>query len=116
MSVTSQLTGLSRGRFHELEIRDSSGAFQDVLSLIAAGGSGGGAVSSAQTPLSISGQGVLSIDLSGYTDTAGLTALLNNKIDSLAGVGGIVVSGSGTSRTLTIDPVSYTHLTLPTKA
>ena len=75
MSITSQLTGLSRGRFHELEIRDGSGAFQDVLSLIAAGGSGGGAgaVSSAQTPLSISAAGVLSIDLSAYTDSAALT-------------------------------------------
>ena len=85
MSITSQLTGLSRGRFHELEIRDGSGAFQDVLSLIAAGGSGGGAgaVSSAQTPLSISG-GVLSIDLSGYTDSASLATLLSTKIDSLS--------------------------------
>ena len=108
MSITSQLTGLSRGRFHELEIRDGSGAFQDVLSLIAAGGSGGGAgaVSSAQTPLSISG-GVLSIDLSAYTDTTGLTALLSNKLDSLAGAGGIVVSGSGSSRTLSIDLSPY---------
>ena len=107
MSITSQLTGLSRGRFHELEIRDSSGAFQDVLSLIAAGSGGGaGAVSSAQTPLSISG-GVLSIDLSGYTDSAALTTLLSNKLDSLAGAGGIVVTGSGTSRTLTIDLSPY---------
>ena len=105
MSVTSQLTGLSRGRFHELEIRDSSGAFQDVLSLIAAGGSGAGAVSSAQTPLSISG-GVLSIDLSGYTDSAALTTLLSNKLDSITGAGGIVVTGSGTSRTISVDLTS----------
>ena len=106
MSVTSQLTGLSRGRFHELEIRDSSGAFQDVLSLIAAGSGGGaGVVSSAQTPLSISG-GVLSIDLSGYTDSASLATLLSTKIDSITGVGGIVVTGSGTSRTISVDLTS----------
>ena len=105
MSVTSQLTGLSKGRFHELEIRNSSGAFEDVLDLIAAGG-GGGAALSAQAPLSISGN-VLSIDMSAYTDSAALAALLANKIDSLAGAGGIVVSGSGTSRTLTIDLSPY---------
>ena len=67
---------------------------QEVLSLIAAGGgSGGGLVQSVTLPLSISGAGVLQIDLStyltsaqtnsllaSYTTTAGINTLLANYV------------------------------------
>ena len=56
-------TGLSQGDFHVLRVL-SSGQMVDILALVAGGGSGG-AVSSAQAPLSLAA-GVLSIDLSSY--------------------------------------------------
>ena len=50
----------------------------NVLTLI---GASAGAVSSATAPLNIS-SGILSIDLSNYTNTAGLTTLLGGKIST----------------------------------
>ena len=97
--MATVLSGLSEGYFTTLRVL-KQGAFQDVLDLIAAGGSGSsssGAVSSAAAPLSIDAGGVLSIDLSS------ITAQLATKIDSLVGAGGIVVSGSGVGRTLSIN-------------
>ncbi len=75
-------TGLTEGDFHRLAVL-SNGSMTDIISLIGSSGSsgGGGNVNSASTPLSISG-GVLSIDLSSYTNTAGLTTLLAGKLDT----------------------------------
>ena len=96
--MATVLSGLSEGYFTTLRVL-KQGAFQDVLDLIAAGGSesSSGVVSSAAAPLSIDAGGVLSIDLSS------ITAQLATKIDSLVGAGGIVVSGSGVGRTLSIN-------------
>ena len=76
MNVTT--TGLSEGDFHRLAVLHN-GSMTDIISLI--GSPGGGNVDSASTPLSISGS-VLSIDLSSYTNTAGLTTLLASKLDT----------------------------------
>ena len=72
----SPLTGLSEGDFHRLAVLHN-GNMTDIVSLI--GSLGSGTVTSATTLLSVSG-GVLSIDLSTYTTTAGLTTLLAGKI------------------------------------
>ena len=70
--------GLSQEDFTLLNVLHN-GSMQNIISLI--GSLGGGSVDSASTPLSISG-GVLSIDLSSYTNTAGLTTLLASKLDT----------------------------------
>ena len=70
--------GLSQGDFTLLNVLHN-GSMQNIITLIA--GLGGGNVDSANAPLSISG-GVLSIDLSSYTNTAGLTTLLADKLDT----------------------------------
>ena len=77
MSYTFQnlLTGLSQGRFDSLQVRNASGDYVDVLTL------GGSGALAANAPISISG-GVLSIDLSNYTDTTGLTTLLASKLST----------------------------------
>ena len=70
-------TGLTEGEFTLLRVL-SGGSMQDILTLIAAGGSGGsGTVTSANSPLSIA-NGVLSIDLSTYTTTSAMNTLLSN--------------------------------------
>ena len=90
MSFHNLFTGTSQGEFDSLKVRDASGQMVDVLSL---GGGGSGSVTSAQSPLSISGAGVLQIDLStyltsaqtnsllaSYTTTAGINTLLANYV------------------------------------
>ena len=64
--MTSTTTGLTTGDFHRLGVL-SNGVMTDILTLIGAGG--GGAVSSATLPLSIS-NGVISISLAGYIPTS----------------------------------------------
>ncbi len=61
------LTGISQGSFDKIVIKDVNGQMVDILTLISGGG--GGAVSSATLPLSIS-NGVLSISLAGYIPTS----------------------------------------------
>ena len=68
--------GLSQGDCTLLNVLHN-GSMQNIISLI--GSLGGGNVDSANAPLSISG-GVLSIDLSSYTNTLGLTTLLAGKL------------------------------------
>ncbi len=72
------LTGISQGSFDTLYVKNASGDTVNVLTLI---GASAGAVSSATAPLNIS-SGILSIDLSNYTNTAGLTTLLGGKIST----------------------------------
>ena len=74
MNVTTP--GLSEGDFHRLAVMHN-GSMTDIDSLISS--LGGGSENSATTPLSIGG-GVLSIDLSAYTNTTGLTTLLAGKL------------------------------------
>ncbi len=69
----------------------------DILTLI---GAGGGTVTSATLPLSIA-NGVLSIDLSSYSDTVAVNTLLANKIDTVTVAAPLTVSGAGASRALT---------------
>ena len=71
------LSGISQGSFDKIYLRDASGNMVDLLSLVGAGSS----ITSATAPLNIS-SGVLSIDLSSYTDTAGLTTLLAGKMST----------------------------------
>ena len=59
-SWTNVLTGISQGTFDQIYLRDSSGNIVDLLTLIAAGSGGGGTVTSAALPLSIS-SGALSL-------------------------------------------------------
>ena len=72
------LTGISQESFDTLYVKNASGDMVNVLTLI---GASAGAVSSATAPLNIS-SGILSIDLSNYTNTAGLTTLLGGKIST----------------------------------
>jgi len=72
------LTGISQGSFDTLYVKNASGDMVNVLTLI---GASAGAVSSATAPLNIS-SGILSIDLSNYTNTAGLATLLGGKIST----------------------------------
>ena len=72
------LTGISQGSFDTLYVKNASGDMVNVLTLI---GASAGAVSSATAPLNIS-SGILSIDLSNYTNKAGLTTLLGGKIST----------------------------------
>ena len=69
--------GLSQGDFTLLNVLHN-GNMTNILTLI---DSLGGGVDSANTPLTLTG-GVLTIDLSGYTNTAGLLALLAGKSTS----------------------------------
>ena len=69
-------TGLSQADFHVLRVL-SNGQMTDILALV--GGGSGGAVSSAQAPLSLV-SGVLSIDLSAYLSAGAIANLLASKI------------------------------------
>ncbi len=89
-------TGLTEGDFHRLGVL-SNGTMTDILTLI---GAGGGTVTSATLPLSIA-NGVLSIDLSSYSDTVAVNTLLANKIDTVTVAAPLTVSGAGASRALT---------------
>jgi len=64
------LSGISQGSFEKIYVKDANGIMTDILILIAAGGgSGSGAVTSANLPLSIN-NGVLSLDVSGFATAA----------------------------------------------
>ena len=70
--------GLSQGDFTLLNVLHN-GSMQNIISLI--GSLGGGNVDSANAPLSISG-GVLSIDLSSYSDTVAMNTAIANALVS----------------------------------
>ncbi len=76
-TLTTITNGLGQGDFTLLNVLHN-GSMQNIITLI---DSLSGNVDSANAPLSISG-GVLSIDLSSYTNTAGLTTLLGGKIST----------------------------------
>ena len=102
--TTTVTTGLAQADFHTLRILNSNGVMQNILDLIASsggggGGSGPGAVSSATAPLSIDGSGVLIIDLGPYATNSSVS----NKLDGLTGGGAVVLTGSGSTRTITVD-------------
>ena len=67
-------TGLSQGEFHQLKVLHG-GSMQNIISLIGSLG-GSGAVQSVTTPLSISGSGVLSVDLAAYITSSAVNTLL----------------------------------------
>ena len=48
-----------------------------------------------------------SVDLSDYVTDSQLTTALSTKLDALTGGGAVVISGSGTSRTITVDLSGY---------
>ena len=60
------LTGISKGSFDNVYLRDASGNMVDLLTLLAGAG---GTVTSATLPLSIN-SGALSLDLSGFCTSA----------------------------------------------
>ena len=104
-AVTTVTTGLAQADLHTLRILNNSGVMQNILDVIAAssggggGGGGSGAVTSATAPLSIDGSGVLSIDLGQYATNSSVA----NKLDGLTGGGAVVLTGSGSTRTITVD-------------
>ena len=65
-------TGLTEGDFHRLAML-SNGQMTDILTLL--GGGGGSGVTSANTPLSISGS-TMSIDLAAYATSSAVNTLL----------------------------------------
>ena len=115
-TFTNLLRGEDHGDFHSLRFL-RNGTHQEINAVLnGIGGGGGGAVSSATLPLSITNF-VLSIDLSSYsntvamntaisnvlaayTDTTGLTTLLANKLDTLNAGSNVTITGSGASRTI----------------
>ena len=84
-NYTSSLTGISRGRFGKLHIL-RAGSYQDINAVLDALGS---------------------VDLSDYVTNSALTTALSTKLDALTGGGAVVISGSGTSRTITVDLSGY---------
>ena len=88
MVDTNVFTGISSCTFDSLTLY-RSGAYQDLnVILNGLGGGGGGAVSSATLPLSIS-NGVLSINLSSYSDTAAMTAYITTALASYVTSAGV---------------------------
>ncbi len=67
-------TGISSGTFHNLTLQHA-GTYQDLSTLISTLGGGGGTVTSANLPLSIT-NGVLTVDLTAYSTTAAINTLL----------------------------------------
>ena len=104
--MTSPLTNTRSGSFHKIELLNSAGVFQDLLSLLSSAGittltaAGGGN--------SITGTGttrVLTVDLTS------INTALAAKLETLtAAGGGITISGTGATRVLTVD---LTPLTPP---
>ena len=91
------LTGLSRGAFDRLEVRDSNGVMQNILTLL--GNSGGGGISDVQVsaPLSVASSGAVrtvSINLSSYSTSAQMQALLNGKQNTLTAGASITIVGN----------------------
>ena len=85
---TNTFTGISSGTFHDLTLY-RAGAYQDLNTILnGLGGGGGGTVSSATLPLSIL-NGVLSIDLSSYSDTAAVTTLITTALASYVTSAGV---------------------------
>ena len=85
---TNTFTGLSSGIFHDLTLY-RAGAYQDLNTILnSLGGGGGGTVSSATLPLSIA-NGILSINLSSYSDTAAMTAYITTALASYATTAGV---------------------------
>jgi len=77
------LSGISQGSFDQIYLRDASGNFVDIRTLIAAGGSGGGGtVTSSLLPLSIVA-GQISLDLSGFCTAATAPLQLQNGLLTL---------------------------------
>ena len=111
--MTTVLSGLNDGDFTSLRVL-KDGELEDVLALIAAaaasgGGSTGGSVTSVQAPLALSSQGVLQIDLSAYTDTTSLVALLASYVLSSSLFDGIAIKladSGGTFRNLAASQTS----------
>ena len=104
MSFHNLFTGTTQGAFDLLRVRDASGQMVDVLTLVGGGGGGGGGgiVNSVTLPLAITG-GVLSIDLSTYSNTAAINAMLASYALTASlfagvavGAGLLAVSGNGT--------------------
>ncbi len=82
MSNHSVNTGLSTGSFHSIQLLNSSGVFQDLLSLVSAGGGGIATLNVAGGGITISGSGstrTLTVDLSALATTAAVTTALNAK-------------------------------------
>ena len=108
--MTTPLNGVNEGDFHRLAVLNASGVMTDILSLISSAVSTAGAVQSATAPLAIN-SGVLSINLGSYSTTAqvntSIAAGLATKLDALVGAGAAVISGTGTSRTITVDLSAY---------
>ena len=69
-------TGISTGTFHTLTLQHAC-TFQDLSTLISTLGGGGGTVTSASLPLSIT-NGIITVDLSAYSTTAAINTLLAN--------------------------------------
>ncbi len=74
------LLGESHGDFHSLYIL-RNGAHQEINDVLNGISGGGGGALTATLPLAISG-GILSIDLSGYSNTSQVAALLTAALQS----------------------------------
>ncbi len=75
---TNVFTGISSGTFDALTLY-RSGAYQDLNVILNGLGGGGGAVTSATLPLSIS-NGVLSINLAAYSDTVAMNSAISTAL------------------------------------
>ena len=99
--MTTLITGLTEGDFTALRVL-SNGVMTDILTLV---GSGSGAVTSATTPLQISG-GVLSIDLAAYATSSAVSTLLANYrltsqlFDNVTAGAGLVLVKSGATMSI----------------
>ena len=90
------LTGLSQGAFDMLEVRDSNGNMQNILTLIGNSGSG---ITDVQVsaPLTVASSGTVrtvGINLGSYSTTAQTQVLLNGKQGSLTAGASISIVGN----------------------
>ena len=77
------LSGISSAKLHKLEVRDANGVFQDILTLVGTGGSGG-TVTGATLPLMINNGNIESLFVpSCITTSSGIVTTANDTLGSL---------------------------------
>ena len=100
--MTSPLTNTRSGSFHKIELLNSTGDFQDLLSLVSAG-EGLTTLTAAGGGITITGTGAsrtLTVDLSAMARIASVNSALAGKIETLVAGAGVTITGSGAIRTI----------------
>jgi hypothetical protein len=108
--MTSPLTNTRSGSFHKLELLNAAGDFQDLLSLISAGGGGIVTLNVAGGGITISGSGssrTLTVDLSALATTAAVATALGTKQPLISATTDLALQDA-TLRNLTASASAFT--------